>query len=279
MDVDTTSTVGSTIAEEEESTDYVFRIISTFRPDSLREWLTLKGDPKHHLCWPWPFPQPLKCWIPKPRTRRRLWSGQPVRARHPSRRSLPHPLPRPSLQKKWTATTMKLPKDAGDEALLGKTSLNVSITTSPCLPFSMHSGASFPEWLMSSLVSSRSAVKKLCDTMRRQILSRAFYGCESHSPLAPCPFQAVTLTWVDYLWLQGCRTVGIWRPWEPICLDWWTLWLSRWMIQWTPRVEWPLSSGMRCHKMEWSVSSFFLINNSSFTNHWMFTGMCYVLLM
>jgi hypothetical protein len=36
MDVDV-PTVGSAIAEEDESTDYVFRIVNTFRPDSLRK--------------------------------------------------------------------------------------------------------------------------------------------------------------------------------------------------------------------------------------------------
>jgi hypothetical protein len=36
MDVDV-ATVGSAIAEEDEATDYVFRIVSTFRPENLRQ--------------------------------------------------------------------------------------------------------------------------------------------------------------------------------------------------------------------------------------------------
>ena len=38
MSVDETSIAGNMLSDEDEATDYVFRIITTFRPDHLREF-------------------------------------------------------------------------------------------------------------------------------------------------------------------------------------------------------------------------------------------------
>ncbi|KAK2161894.1 hypothetical protein LSH36_108g07045 [Paralvinella palmiformis] len=131
------------LGDEDEATDYVFRIISTFRPEDLTAELL---DPKA-----------------KEKSSSSSSTGSGVSIHFP-----------------WmTRDKEKAEKEAENKVqatLQGKIS-------PPAKPSAIQSYAKSQQQFNTSCIKKeghRSAVKQLCDTMTRQILSRAFYGWLSY---------------------------------------------------------------------------------------------------
>ncbi|XP_041455955.1 small G protein signaling modulator 2-like isoform X2 [Lytechinus variegatus] len=127
---------GTQIFEGDEATDYVFRIITSFRPEFIPEEASIlpirNGGSRHHNT---AFP----------------WTARDMGPRHALIRQ--------------------------QEVAQSPTSSSPSpVQLPPAIPYSPVS----PTSAELAAITSRSSIRILCDTMRRQIISRAFYGWLAH---------------------------------------------------------------------------------------------------